>query len=108
MGTTHPAVQWVILAFPQVCNRWGMKLIIHLHIAPEDIRSAGIALLVLSLSTRCGRGGEWSASHPNSFTSGNIPACTHSTEGWYADGINFFPVRNQTTVPWSSSLEPGP
>jgi hypothetical protein len=34
-----------------------MKLIIHLHIAPEDIGSAGIALLILNPSTRCGQGG---------------------------------------------------
>jgi len=57
MGTTHPAVQRIILAFPQVCNRWGMKLIIHLQIAPEYIRSAGIALFILSLSTRYGQRG---------------------------------------------------
>jgi len=57
MGTTHPAVQWVILAFPLACNGWGMKLIIHFHIAPADIRGAGIALLILKLSRRCKQGG---------------------------------------------------
>jgi hypothetical protein len=57
MGTTHPADPGVILAFPQAYNGWGMKLIIHLHTAPEDMHNAGIAPHILNLSTRCRQGG---------------------------------------------------